>query len=193
MIVIEWSARAIFLALIILSIWSIAIILERRKFFREQEEALKGVGEKLDEGKLQAIRDWCEKHPDSLAAKYFKFISKNSNPDRVDRASSFFLSGEKKDFEKGIPILATLGSTTPFIGLLGTVLGIIVAFGALSQGQIDSKEIMFVLAEALILTAAGLAVAIPAVIAFNIFNRKVKTIWTQFERIKNFYIDQSEG
>jgi len=84
------------------------------------------------------------------------------------------LTDEKLRIEERLSVLGTLGSTAPFIGLLGTVLGIIVAFGELSMGNGDSKTIMFALAEALILTAVGLFVAIPAVIAFNIFKKKVQ-------------------
>jgi len=69
--------------------------------------------------------------------------------------------------------LGTLGSTTPFVGLLGTILGIVVAFGNLSSGQMDAQKIMLALAEALITTAVGLLVAIPAVVAFNYFGRRV--------------------
>ena len=81
----------------------------------------------------------------------------------------------KKDEEGNLSTLGTFGATAPFIGLLGTVFGIIVAFGELSTGKIDTNGIMFALAEALILTAVGLVVAIPSVMYFNYFGKKLKT------------------
>ena len=70
--------------------------------------------------------------------------------------------------------LGTYGATAPFIGLLGTVFGIIVAFGELSSGKVDSNSIMYALAEALILTAVGLIVAIPSVISFNHYSKLLR-------------------
>ena len=90
--------------------------------------------------------------------------------------------------EQNLIVLGTLGSITPFIGLFGTILGIIVAFGSLSLGQIDTQEIMFVLAEALILTAAGLIVAIPAVVAYNAFNRQIRQYLVGCENCKDYFI-----
>lgn len=95
---------------------------------------------------------------------------------------------KKKELEKGLPILGTLGSTTPFVGLLGTILGIIVSFGELSRGSGSTNSVMFSLAEALILTAVGLVVAIPAVVGFNYFNRKVKLTIAEATSLKDLYI-----
>lgn len=148
MIAIEWSARIILILLIFLSVWSVSIILEKKKLFEQIN-----------------LDDFLEK---------LKLKSKNFNNDKFDQAISIDLFEQKQKLEKGLPILGTLGSTTPFIGLLGTILGIIVAFGELSQGKADTNAIMFALAEALILTAVGLFVAIPAVIAFNHFTKKIK-------------------
>lgn len=99
----------------------------------------------------------------------FGKLGQSQNPDR-------FFFNLQQEASKGFAILGTLGSVTPFVGLLGTILGIIVAFGELSQGEAGTNAIMFALAEALILTAVGLFVAIPAVVSFNAFNRKYKTV-----------------
>jgi biopolymer transport protein ExbB len=136
MTVAEWSSRLILLFLIFLSVWSVSIMVDRKRFFK------------------------------ALAA-----------PDNSWKSDAQFetrMEGHKTELEKGLPILGTLGSTAPFIGLLGTILGIIKAFGELSISATNTNKIMFLLAEALILTAVGLAVAIPSVIAFNFFQRKVK-------------------
>ena len=77
----------------------------------------------------------------------------------------------------GQVLLATVGSTAPFVGLLGTVWGIYHALSAIaSAGQITIERVAGPVGEALIMTAAGLAVAIPAVLAFNVFGRMVSDI-----------------
>lgn len=77
--------------------------------------------------------------------------------------------------EKGLGILSTLGSVSPFIGLFGTVIGIIRSFQALSVEQNGSYlSVMDGIAEALVSTAAGLVVAVPAVVFFNYFSKKIK-------------------
>jgi hypothetical protein len=147
-VVIEWIARLILVVLIVLSIWSIAIIIDRRMFFKK-------IDADKEFGNLKTKLD-------SLQVENF------------DKGTSRFLFQQQTKQQKGLSVLGTLGSTTPFIGLLGTIMGIIVAFGELSRGGgAGTNAIMLALAEALILTAVGLFVAIPAVIAFNYFNKKI--------------------
>jgi len=84
--------------------------------------------------------------------------------------------------ESHLGILATFGNNAPFIGLFGTVLGIIQAFHTIgSNNAFDVQPIMQGISEALIATATGLFVAIPCVIAYNYFIRRVKVILTQKE------------
>lgn len=150
MTVVEWLARLILVGLVGLSIWSISIILDRRNFIKTLS-----LDVQFDE---------------------LKKIFNQYQTDKRETAFDQYFYHLHKSYQKGIGVLGTLGSTTPFIGLLGTILGIIVAFGELSQGSAGTNSIMFALAEALILTAVGLFVAIPAVIAFNYFNKKYKEI-----------------
>lgn len=193
-VVVEWLARLILLILIGLSIWSVAIIIERRKLIKALEsedlenKLVTGIGSK-DRGLLKTFMD----QTGGVKAETLKICHDLQNPEQIDRAVSAYLNRKKKEFEKGLPVLGTLGSTTPFIGLLGTILGIIVAFGALSSGKMDSQKIMYALAEALILTAVGLAVAIPAVIAFNNFNRRVNQVLKECENLKDQYIAYLAG
>lgn len=86
------------------------------------------------------------------------------------------LTAERKNLERRMVILSTLGANTPFIGLLGTVLGIMKAFRDLAvMGDAGPTVVMKGISEALIATAAGLAVAIPCVIAYNLLSRAIKT------------------
>jgi len=89
---------------------------------------------------------------------------------------------ERMRLERNLAFLATLGSNAPFIGLFGTVLGIIKAFHDLAHSQAGGPSVVMAgISEALVATAVGLMVAIPAVVAFNYFSRRVKSIMCQVE------------
>lgn len=91
---------------------------------------------------------------------------------------------ERLQLERNLAFLGTLGSNAPFIGLFGTVLGIIKAFHDLAGNQAGGPAVvMSGISEALVATAVGLLVAIPAVVAFNYFNRRVRTNMTQVDWI----------
>jgi biopolymer transport protein ExbB len=92
------------------------------------------------------------------------------------------LHGVLQKLHYGQVLLATVGSTAPFVGLLGTVWGIYHALIAIaSAGQITIDKVSGPVGEALIMTAAGLAVAIPAVLAYNIFGRYINRIEADLE------------
>ena len=93
----------------------------------------------------------------------------------MDRALLRASSAEVNKLEKRVPFLATTASITPFIGLFGTVWGIMTAFSNIgAQGSTDLAVVAPGIAEALIATAAGLFAAIPAVYFYNHFTTKVK-------------------
>lgn len=86
------------------------------------------------------------------------------------------------ELTKGVHLVATIGSNAPYIGLLGTVLGIMFTFYTMgTQGFIDTSKIMIGLSMALKATAAGLLVAIPSIIFYNLLLRKVKGILVKWE------------
>ena len=83
-----------------------------------------------------------------------------------------------------VPFLATTGNTAPFIGLFGTVVGIIRAFHSLSvSGSAGPSVISAGIAEALVTTAAGLVVAVPAVVFYNYYLRRVETVMNEIESV----------
>lgn len=90
------------------------------------------------------------------------------------------------DLTKNLAGLSTIGANAPYIGLLGTVLGILIAFYEMGQAtSLDANQIMLGLALALKATAAGLAVAIPAIMFYNIFQRKVDVRTSQWHALQN--------
>jgi biopolymer transport protein ExbB len=185
LVFVEWLSRIIFLGLVLLSIWSVSIILDRYRFFK----SIKLPGENLRKN----IRD---KNffptPDYYISDFLLEIKQLKSSESIDKAFDAYATNKKMELEKGLPILGTLGSTTPFVGLLGTILGIIVSFGELSQGAGSTNSVMFSLAEALVLTAAGLVVAIPAVVAYNYFGRKAKYVLTEAQSLKDLYLAYRE-
>jgi len=89
---------------------------------------------------------------------------------------------ERMELERFLGILGTLGNSAPFIGLLGTVIGIIRAFKLLEVAEsAGPTAIMVGIAEALVATALGLIVAVPCVIVFNLFQERIKNISIQME------------
>ena len=100
----------------------------------------------------------------------------------VDRALRQAVTRESMNLEAGLTVLATVGSTAPFVGLLGTVWGIygaLIKIGATGQASIDA--VAGPVGEALIMTAVGLFVAIPAVLAYNFFMRANRITNSQFD------------
>ena len=89
---------------------------------------------------------------------------------------------EKLRLERNLAFLATLGSNAPFVGLFGTVLGVIKAFHDLAGSQAGGPSVVMAgISEALVATAVGLMVAIPAVVAFNYFNRRVRAFMCKID------------
>jgi len=100
-------------------------------------------------------------------------------PESVEDLVAGALGREKARYERRLGFLATLASNAPYIGLFGTVLGIVRSFRDLAANMAEaSSAVMAGIAEALIATAVGLLVAIPAVIAFNAFKGRVKSAVT---------------
>ena len=187
--------------LIILSIVSIAIIFERtlslksilqssQKFKAQLEDALKY-------DKLNTL-DQLQSGSDSLEGQAVHFALRHLKKGQdygFDEIFKFYAMQEKPKLEKGLNFLATIGSNAPFIGLLGTVLGIMKAFrdlGATSSMTPNTALVMNGIAEALVATAIGLFVAIPAVIAFNIFTKKVKVILNNLDSVRQVCIAYSK-
>ena len=112
----------------------------------------------------------------------FAFSTKFAGIDNVKRALRRATNTEMTRMTQMVPFLATTGNTTPFIGLFGTVWGIMNSFIGIGQrGSANLAVVAPGISEALVATAAGLAAAIPAVIAFNFFMNKIRTIETELQ------------
>ncbi len=102
--------------------------------------------------------------------------------DNIKRALRRAINTETTRMTQMVPFLATTGNTTPFIGLFGTVWGIMNSFHSIgARGSASLAVVAPGISEALVATAAGLGVAIPAVIAFNYFMQKIKTLESELQ------------
>ena len=166
--------------LIALSVLSVAVMVERAIVFAGSGGDLEPLGRDLvarllagdRAGAQRALEGW--RAPAAVVA-----AAGIAELDRGADAASETMAGAKAhlrvELERHLGILGTLGNNAPFIGLFGTVLGIIRAFSDLSRNQASGAgAVMSGISEALVATAVGLMVAIPAVIAFNIFQGKVR-------------------
>lgn len=110
--------------------------------------------------------------------------------DNVERSLRRASGAEMTELERLLPFLATVGSTGPFIGLFGTVVGIMKAFRDIGvQGSANLATVAPGIAEALIATAAGLAAAIPAVMAYNFFINRIKVIGTEMDSFSSDFMN----
>jgi biopolymer transport protein ExbB len=167
--------------LIGLSVISVAIMLERAYFFavtRDDIDALrKELLDLLRRGDIAAARKRMQNSRSFEAS--IAMAGLDSAPDGAPAATER-IQGEEKiarlRMERNLAFLGTVGANAPFVGLLGTVIGIIRAFHSLdqSQGKVTAG-LMMDIGEALVATAIGIMVAIPAVAAFNYGQRVIKT------------------
>jgi biopolymer transport protein ExbB/TolQ len=162
-----------------LSLLSIAVMLERWLFYRRRRIDVEAVSHSfataLDEGDFEQAHKILAEH-NALETRVVLAGLKayEKGPESVEDLIAGALGRERAVYEKRLGFLATLASNAPYIGLFGTVLGIVRSFRDLASNMTEaSSAVMAGIAEALIATAVGLVVAIPAVIAFNIFKARV--------------------
>ncbi|OGR96057.1 MAG: hypothetical protein A2V88_13450 [Elusimicrobia bacterium RBG_16_66_12] len=173
--------------MLFLSVLSITVALERWWYFRgagaKSDEILGSVRKQLEGGKPDAAAAWCHKHPSSVAqvVGYGLTHAGRSRKDLEELMISK-LKEERLKLEKFLPVLGTLGNISPFIGLFGTVIGIIRAFRDLAASGTGGPSVVARgIAEALVATAAGLLVAIPAAILYNYFMGRLKKVTVEME------------
>jgi biopolymer transport protein TolQ len=110
--------------------------------------------------------------------------------ENVERALRRAALAELTELERLVPFLATVGSTSPFIGLFGTVVGIMKSFAEIgAKGSANLATVAPGISEALIATAAGLLAAIPAVIAFNVFTNRIKILGSEMESFSSDFMN----
>jgi biopolymer transport protein ExbB/biopolymer transport protein TolQ len=171
-------SRIVFYVLIVLSVLSVGAIFERWWWFRRRRTNLPALSKELEtslrSGDVEGAREKLK------ADKSVEAIILNealgwygSGPQSFQEILGKSIRDQRKGTEQGLLFLGTLGNNAPFIGLFGTVVGIVNAFKGLGTANANAMgNVMSNIAEALAATAVGILVALPAVVAYNIFQKK---------------------
>lgn len=185
--------KSILLLLLGLSIWSLTIIIERRRIFRSELDIpfFFELRKLLERKQLPEFHQRISEKKGLLPEALQAAMQNPHSIESMERSVSSFVKQDRLRIEKGLSILGTLGANAPFIGLFGTVLGIIRSFAYLGS-QSGSSAVMSGVSQALYATALGLFVAIPAVIAFNFFSKQSRDLLSWCESLRDLYIAQQK-
>jgi biopolymer transport protein ExbB len=202
-----WFAKGVVIIMAFMSIWSLTIMIQKFfQFQRSQAETRKFAPQfsrAIQEENLDQAISLAEKNKKSHVSRVLGEALAEVKPllrDRATITAADINSAERaverqmlivlSEFKRGTGILATVGSTAPFVGLLGTTMGIVNAFtGMATSGSGGLSAISAGIAEALITTAFGLMVAIPAVWAFNYFSTKIDNLTAEMTYTSKEMID----
>lgn len=178
------GAEWILWVLVVLSVVSVVVFIERIAFFARSRADVERIrtllmdrlGRRDIDGALTALKDDASMQGRVVA---YGLRDAERGAEAVAELCRGALGIEKLRYERGFSVLATIGSNAPFIGLFGTVMGVIMAFDALrsldpaaAAGQ--SSAVMGAIAEALVATGVGLLVAIPAIVFYNLLKGRLK-------------------
>ena len=177
--------------LLVLSVLSIGMILERffalRKVSVESAKVRTRIKMALQSNSVEDVED-IAKDPSSLegrAASYALKHMRDSGSKGLEEVFNTYALTERPDLEKFLNFLATVGSNAPDVGLFGTDLGIMKAFNDLALSpEAGQQTVMAGISMALVATAAGLFVAIPAVIFYNYYSKQVRSIFQSLDSVK---------
>ena len=170
------------------SIWTLSIFGERWWKLRGLEDASRVLAsqviERVAERDVEAARRLCEESDLAVADMLLEGLSReNVAVEDLERVFATIRAEIGVGLKRGLWIIGTVGSLAPFVGLFGTVIGIIRAFGIMSEsGETGFQVVASRLSEALIATAAGLGVAIIALLIFNYLNIRVASVTAVYAR-----------
>jgi biopolymer transport protein ExbB/TolQ len=201
-----WLARCVVILLFIMSIWSLAVIIDRALYFsaarKQSREFAPKVAGALKDGRLDEAIKVADRSKKSHLAEVVtaglqEFRSFGSGgaitPEQVESSKRALERSEAivhAKLKRGLGGLATIGSTAPFIGLFGTVVGILNAFQQIATQKTSGiGAVAGGISEALVTTAFGLLVAIPAVMTFNYFTGKVEAFDVEMDNSSSELVD----
>ena len=185
--------------LVFLSILSVGTIIERLIFFRRRRLRMVPFSRQLEEilrkEDLGGVRALLASHrgPESniilRALEWF-----DDGPEAMSEVLEAAIREQRLELDQGSAFLGTVGNNAPFVGLLGTVLGVVAAFQQLSNTAGSAiGTVMTGIAEALIATALGIAVALPAVVAYNLFTKRADATEDNARALMNLILAYSKS
>jgi biopolymer transport protein ExbB/biopolymer transport protein TolQ len=201
-----WLPKAVVFLLLIMSVWSLAVMIDRALYFsaarKQSREFAPKVAGALKEGRLdEAIKVADRSKKSHLAEVVTAGLQEFRNygsggtvtEDQVEASQRALERSEAivhAKLKRGLGGLATIGSTAPFIGLFGTVIGILDAFQSIATSKTSGiGQVAGGISEALVTTAFGLFVAIPAVMAFNYFTNRVEAFDVEMDNSSSELVD----
>ena len=193
------GASWVLILLVALSVVSVGVMIERALWFSgrdtDTDRFTREVKGAFERNELDRVEN---KYKTSLAIPVQVALKGLAERDRGPEAAAEAMLGEKarwrRTAERNLVILGTLGNNVPFIGLFGTVLGVIKAFDDLKNTKMDSSSLVMAgIAEALVATAIGLLAALPAVIAYNYFNRRLRIVLGVADEVAHAVLAQIHG
>lgn len=191
-----FTVKLVMIGLLIASIWSWAIMIDKSLMFARTRRQLDRFEEVFWSGRSleELYRSLSDKTPTGMGALFVsamkewkKSFERGANSPiglqtRIDKVLDVSMSREMERIEKRLGFLATVGSAAPFVGLFGTVVGIMTSFQAIAGSKSTNLAVVAPgIAEALLATALGLMAAIPAVIAYNKFSSDAGKIASRLE------------
>ena len=185
-----------------LSAGIVVIATERFLFFRSKTDDVEGLAATLDAhlragDRVAALNALSPARSVGSAVASAGLRLADRGPTAAEKAMESVIALERKSLETRLTYLGTLGNNAPFIGLFGTVIGVVGAFQALGEAnavagtassQVASNAVMGAIAEALVATAVGIAVALPAVALYNYFQRRIATLLADAEALSSLVI-----
>ncbi len=199
-----WEAKAVVIVLFIESIWSLAVMIDRYLYYaaarKQSREFAPKVAGALKDSKLEEAIKIADRSKKSHLAEVvtsglqeFRASAGVANPETIESSSRALDRAEAivhAKLKRGLGVLATIGATAPFVGLFGTVLGILHAFQQIATQKTSGiGAVAGGIAEALVTTAFGLLVAIPAVMAFNYFTGRMEAFDVEMDNSSSELID----
>src|SRR6185369_1990881 len=203
-ILLELGATPVMYLMLALSVVSVAIMIERGWFFAMVSENIaklaEALGDRLNAHDLTGARDLVAASKSAEAAIVAAGLKQLARgPEAAEEAMASATALQRMRLERRLAFLGTLGNNAPFIGLLGTVIGIVQAFDKLQTSGLGggtagpATDVMGAISESLVATAIGLVVAIPAVAAFNFFQRRIRATVANSEALTHIILAYAKG
>jgi len=196
----DGSAQGILYLMALMSLISVSIMIERFFALRQIARSSSGIASRfkatIESQNLAEIEELSQKSPslEGRALGYgLKFIRQHGSSG-LDELFNSFKAVERPQLEKNLNLLGTIASNAPYVGLLGTVMGIMKAFNDLAHAPGQGNEVVMAgIAHALVSTAIGLGVAIPAVVGFNHFQKKVALVLSNVDAARDLCVAYSKS
>ena len=186
--------------LVLFSLVSIGVIIERLRYYHRRSRTKRpdfsvSVKRELERGEVAHAMRLCETTDTPFAKVALAGLSLSGHPEKeVDNAMDRAIIVETNLLERRTGIIGTIGSTAVYVGLLGTVLGILKAFMAISStGTGGINVVSRGISESLVTTVAGLIVAVPAVMAYNYFLHRLSEFTADMELCASEVLDLMTG